>query len=115
MSEFEKRLSWPLYLANPEIIKSEGTFQFEEGCLSIPGYHEWVDRKKNVTVRAQNLDGEFFEFEADGLLSVCIQHEIDHLDGRLFLDRISMVKSTLLKNKIRKKGYPKHTESRNPL
>lgn len=86
-----------MFLVNPEIIKKSGKRSGEEGCLSIPGYREIVERSDLVTVRAQDESGKEFEFEADGLLSVCVQHEIDHLDGVLFIDRLSRLKKELFK------------------
>ncbi|WP_321493066.1 peptide deformylase [uncultured Desulfobacter sp.] len=88
-------------LINPEILsKSKETFTSEnEGCLSIVDYRSDVKRHSSVTVRAMNLDGETIEFEAHGLMSVIMQHEIDHLDGILFIDRISALKRTMYKKK----------------
>lgn len=92
-------------LINPEIIKkSEETFVSEnEGCLSVADFRSDVKRHVWVTVRAQNIDGKKLEFDADGLLSVIMQHEIDHLDGVLFIDRISSLKRAMYKKKIQKK------------
>lgn len=89
----------PLCLINPEILSSEGLEQREEGCLSVPGVYGLVERAEKVRVRARGLDGKPFERDADGLLAVCIQHEIDHLDGRLFVDYLSPLK----RQRIRKK------------
>lgn len=91
--------SAPCCLINPEILGRDGEEEMDEGCLSVPGFFEKVKRAERVRVRALNRDGESFELEADGLLAVCIQHEIDHLDGKLFVDYIS----TLKRNRIRKK------------
>jgi peptide deformylase len=83
----------PQVLVNPEILwRSDETSVYEEGCLSIPDYTEDVERPARVRVRWTNLDGELVEREADGLLATCIQHEIDHLDGRLFIDYLSRLK-----------------------
>jgi peptide deformylase len=79
-------------LCNPEIIHREGKLKWEEGCLSIPEVFGWVERSAMVRVRALGLDGEPFEVEGTELLSVCLQHEIDHLDGKLFLDHLSFLK-----------------------
>lgn len=84
-----------LELVNPEIVKSDGKSAREEGCLSIPGYREVVSRKSTVTVTAQNRSGESFTLEAEGLLAICLQHEIDHIDGVLFVDRLSSLKRQL--------------------
>ncbi|MGD2112144.1 MAG: peptide deformylase, partial [Gammaproteobacteria bacterium] len=76
----------PLYLINPEILELDGIEEMEEGCLSVPGVYELVQRADRVRIRALGRDGESFELAAEGLLAVCIQHEIDHLDGKLFVD-----------------------------
>ncbi len=89
-------------LINPEIINSSGTQSSEEGCLSIPGFYGNITRKKAVTVEAQNRDGEKFEIEADDLLSRVLQHEIDHLDGILFFDKMPKLKKELFIKKIDK-------------
>ena len=91
-----------LVLINPEIISREGRQYSEEGCLSLPEIREKVSRAFKVKVRAQNVKGEWFEMEGEELLSRCFQHEIDHLDGILFLFRISGLKRDLLMRKIRK-------------
>lgn len=78
-------------LFNPEIIAREGKIKWEEGCLSIPEVFGWVERSAKVTVRAMGLDGQEFELEGSELLAVCLQHEIDHLDGKLFLDHLSFL------------------------
>lgn len=92
-------------LINPKIVHRQGKILWEEGCLSIPGVYEKVERSERVVVEALNRDGKPFELEADGLLSVCIQHELDHLDGIVFLDRISP-----LKRRMALKKYRKHLE-----
>ncbi|MFO8004468.1 peptide deformylase [Thioalkalivibrio sp.] len=91
--------SAPHCLINPEILSRDGEEEMDEGCLSVPGFYERVRRAERIRVRALNRDGESFEMAVDGLLAVCIQHEIDHLDGKLFVDYIS----TLKRNRIRKK------------
>ncbi|MFZ5928922.1 MAG: peptide deformylase [Acidobacteriota bacterium] len=91
-----------LVLVNPVILVKEGTQIGEEGCLSIPGFREDVRRAYRVRVRAQDVEGNFFETEAEELLSRAIQHEIDHLDGILFLQHLSLLKRDLIKRKIRK-------------
>jgi peptide deformylase len=91
-----------LVLINPEIIRREGKQFEEEGCLSLPEIREKVQRAARVTVRAQNVSGEFFETEGDELLARAMQHEIDHLDGVLFIDRLSPLKRDLVKRRIRK-------------
>ena len=89
----------PLYFINPEIVRADGVEQMEEGCLSVPGVFELVERAEKVTVQAMNLNGEPFELDADGLLAVCIQHEIDHLNGILFYQRLGLMKRTAFKIK----------------
>ena len=88
---------------NPEIVASEGEVVCEEGCLSVPGYYDKVARAEKVTVRAQDREGNPFELTVDGLLAVCVQHEIDHLSGRMFVDHLSMLKRTRLNARLRKK------------
>lgn len=89
----------PLTLINPEIVRSEGKLSGEEGCLSIPGIYENVDRAESIVFKALDRNGISYEMEADGLLAVCVQHEVDHLDGKLFVDYLSALK----KRRIRKK------------
>jgi len=88
---------------NPELVSAEGEAECEEGCLSVPGYYDKVTRAAKVTVRARNARGEPFELEAEGLLAVCIQHEMDHLDGKVFVERLSPLKRARLLAKLRKK------------
>jgi peptide deformylase len=92
----------PLYLINPEIIELAGVEEMEEGCLSVPGVYETVQRADQVRIRALGLDGKAFEMEANELLAVCIQHEIDHLDGKLFVDYLSQLKRTRIRKKLEK-------------
>lgn len=91
-----------LVLINPKVIKSEGKQDGEEGCLSIPGFREQVKRGKRVTVHAQNLKGEKFEMTGEDLLARALQHETDHLYGRLYITHISALKRDLMKRKIKK-------------
>ena len=91
-----------IVLANPEIIHAEGEVREEEGCLSIPGFRGYVIRPQFVTVRAQNAKGESFEIRGENLLARAFCHEIDHLNGILFLQHLSMLKRDLIKRKIRK-------------
>ena len=93
----------PICLINPEIIEKSGEIQWEEGCLSVPDYYENVIRANDIKVQALNQQGETFELEASEMLSVCIQHEIDHLDGILFVDHLSKLKQKRLKTKAEKK------------
>ena len=89
-------------MVNPEIIEKEGKIESEEGCLSVPGIYAPVYRGEKVRVRALDRDGESFELEADGLLGICIQHEIDHLDGKVFVDYLSRLKQDRIKKKLKK-------------
>jgi peptide deformylase len=91
-------------LINPEIIDAEGQCTWEEGCLSVPDCSEEVKRKKKITVRYQNLQGETLEIVGEDLMAIALQHEIDHLDGILFIDRLSRLKRNLLKKKLRKES-----------
>jgi peptide deformylase len=97
----EKR-NEPLVLINPEILNREGIEETEEGCLSVPGFYDKVTRADRIRVRALDRDGKQIEFDADGLLAVCIQHEIDHLDGKLFVDYLSDLKRTRIRKKLEK-------------
>ncbi len=90
-------------LINPEIVSSsEETKPWEEGCLSVPGIYDKVTRPANVRVRAQDLKGNSYEMDCDGLLAVCVQHEMDHLDGVVFVDHLSMLKKQRIRHKIQK-------------
>ncbi len=97
----------PLILINPEILDSTGSGVGEEGCLSIPGVYEDVERPAEIRFRALDRNGEPYEMQTDGLLAVCVQHEVDHLDGKLFVDYLSALK----RNRIRKKML-KHEKAR---
>jgi peptide deformylase len=99
---FQKDAAQKIVLINPEIVYSEGKLREEEGCLSLPDIRAKVDRAAKVKVRAQNVKGEPIELEGEDLLSRAFQHEIDHLDGILFLDRISRLKRDLLLRRIKK-------------
>jgi len=98
-SETRDRL---LVLINPEIVSREGVQYCEEGCLSVPGIYEAVERAERVTVRALGLDGKSFTLTADKLLALCIQHEMDHLDGKVFVDYLSRLKQQRIKAKLQK-------------
>ncbi|TMH39702.1 MAG: peptide deformylase, partial [Betaproteobacteria bacterium] len=91
-----------LVLINPEIVSSEGVQYREEGCLSVPGIYEPVERAEQVTVRALGLDGRSFTIVAEELLAVCIQHEMDHLEGKIFVDYLSRLKQQRIKAKLQK-------------
>jgi len=94
----------PICLVNPEILLAEGKVSYEEGCLSVPDVFEAVERAERIKVRAFNEHGEPFEMDADGLLAICIQHEMDHLEGKLFVDYLSSLKRNRLKKKVLKKA-----------
>jgi len=94
----------PLCLVNPEILERDGIEQMEEGCLSVPGVYELVSRADHIRMRALDRDGNPFEMEAEGLLAVCIQHELDHLDGKLFVDYLSSLKRQRIRKKLEKEG-----------
>lgn len=106
MAELEANIPQPLIIINPEIIKGEGKTTFSEGCLSVPSFFEDVERHKVIELKYQDLDGKTQILRADGLLAICIQHEMDHLEGTLFIDHLSFVKSNKIKNTIKKHGYP---------
>ena len=92
----------PLVFINPEITAKHGEQVYQEGCLSVPGIYADVTRADVITVRAHGRDGQPFEMEADGLLAVCVQHEMDHLDGKLFVDYLSPLKREMVKKKLAK-------------
>ena len=92
----------PLVFINPEILESEGSQVYQEGCLSVPGIYADVKRSEKIRVRALDRDGQSFELSADGLLAVCIQHEMDHLAGKVFVDYLSPLKRELVRKKLAK-------------
>lgn len=91
-----------LVLINPEVVNKEGCIEFEEGCLSFPGYTAIVERAETMVVRAMDREGKLVEIESEGLLSIALQHEIDHLDGILLIDRISPIKREFFKKRFQK-------------
>ncbi len=93
-----------LMLINPEIVASTGEEEMKEGCLSVPGVLETVRRAERVTIRATTVQGKPIELEADGLLAVCLQHEIDHLNGTLLVDHLSRLKQNLIRRKAEKRA-----------
>jgi peptide deformylase len=94
----------PQVFINPEVeVLDESTCEYDEGCLSVPGFYETVIRPAKIRVKAFNEKGEAFTLEPDGLLATCIQHELDHLNGKLFVDRISPFKRTRIRSKLEKK------------
>lgn len=94
----------PQVFINPEIISKSGDTTYEEGCLSVPQSYANVERAAEVTVKAQNTEGEWFELKADGLLAICLQHELDHLVGKLFIDYLSPLKRDRIKKKLEKEA-----------
>jgi peptide deformylase len=101
----------PLVLINPEILSKEGEGPVEEGCLSLPGIYDKLSRATRIRVRALGRDGQPFEMDAEGLLGVCIQHEMDHLDGKLFVDYLSELKRTLIRRRLEKERKQRSTGS----
>jgi peptide deformylase len=94
----------PLVFINPLVLERTGETETEEGCLSVPGFYDTVRRAERVRVTALDRDGEPFELDASGLLAVCVQHEIDHLDGKLFVDYLSMLKRDRIRRKLEKQS-----------
>ncbi len=93
------RINKPMAILNPEIIYCESEEINEEGCLSVPGYYEYIKRYKKITVKGSTLDGKPFQMECDGFLARAFQHEIDHLNGKLFIDYLSPVKKNIFKKR----------------
>ena len=89
---------------NPEILAKDGETVYEEGCLSVPGIYDKVTRAEHIKVKALDLHGNPFELEADGLMAICIQHEIDHLNGKVFVESLSRLKQTRIKHKLQKQA-----------
>ncbi|MEO1230269.1 MAG: peptide deformylase [Myxococcota bacterium] len=94
----------PIAVVNPEVEEAEGKITWKEGCLSIPGFTDDVERAAEVVVTGLDRDGNPLRIEATGLLAVCLQHEIDHLEGTLFVDRLSRLKQTLVKKRLKRKA-----------
>jgi len=94
----------PLCLINPEIVSKEGEEKADEGCLSVPGFYEPVKRATHIQVKALDRDGNPIELDLEGLPAVCVQHEIDHLDGKLFIDYLSSLKRTRIRKKLEKEA-----------
>lgn len=106
MTELEQKIDQPLVIINPRIVSYQGKTTFDEGCLSVPSFYETVERHDWIELEYQDLKGKKQTLKTDGMLAIVIQHEMDHLDGTLFIDRISFVKSNKIKNQIKKSGYP---------
>jgi peptide deformylase len=102
VADVSEKHDQPLVLVNPEILAREGVASREEGCLSVPGVFEEVERAARIKVRAVDVRGKPFELDADGLLAICIQHEIDHLEGKLFVDYLSELKRQRIRKKLEK-------------
>ena len=101
----------PLVLINPELLRLEGNGPGEEGCLSLPGIYDKLPRATSVRVKALNRDGQSFEMDAEGLLAVCIQHEMDHLEGKLFVDYLSELKRRMIRRRLEKERKNRSTGS----
>ena len=101
----------PLVLVNPELLNAEGEGPGEEGCLSLPGIYDKLTRATHIRVRAQDRNGAPFEMEAEGLLAVCIQHEMDHLEGKLFVDYLSELKRQFIRRRLEKERKQRTTSS----
>jgi peptide deformylase len=101
----------PLVFINPEIVELRGVEEMEEGCLSFPGVYAKVERADAVTIKALDRQGKVFEMDADGLLAVCIQHELDHLKGKLFVDYLSALKRNRIKKRLEKELKAKQSSS----
>lgn len=106
LTDLEKSITQPLVIINPVITKFEGKTTFDEGCLSVPTFFETVERHKYIELQYHDIDGKKKTLATDGLLAIVIQHEMDHLEGTLFIDHLSLVKSNKIKNQIKKHGYP---------
>ncbi|MGB6307415.1 MAG: peptide deformylase [Steroidobacteraceae bacterium] len=100
----------PLVLINPELLQAEGSGPGEEGCLSLPGIYDKLTRATRIRVRALGRDGVPFEMDAEGLLAVCIQHEMDHLEGKLFVDYLSELKRQLIRRRLEKERKQRYRE-----
>lgn len=106
MGELERQVEQPIVLVNPVVVNGEGSTTFDEGCLSVPGFYETVERFNSIEMKYQDLEGNEKIVKVDGLLAICMQHELDHLEGKLFIDHISFIKSNKIKKQIKKYGYP---------
>lgn len=104
----------PLVLVNPQILAREGETATEEGCLSVPGYFDEVKRASRIRLRAQDRDGNVFERDCEELLAVCVQHEMDHIDGKLFVDYLSSLKRERIRKKLEKERKERVARSSAP-
>ncbi len=106
MTELEQKITQPLVIINPVIKKFKGKTTYDEGCLSVPSFFDTVERHEWIQLEYCDIQGNKQVLETDGLLSICIQHEMDHLEGTLFIDHLGMVSANKIKNQIKKHGYP---------
>jgi peptide deformylase len=111
VADVSEERNQPVCLINPEILERDGGEVREEGCLSVPGVYEEVERADHIRLRALNLDGASFDMEAEGLLAVCIQHEMDHLEGKLFVDYLSSLKRERIRKRLAKQRRRSRTEA----
>jgi peptide deformylase len=111
VADISEKQDTPHVFINPEILERRGTEVMEEGCLSVPGFYEPVTRSEWINVRALGLDGEPFEMELDGLLAVCVQHEMDHLEGKLFVDYLSDLKRQRIRKRLEKERKQREPDS----
>ena len=109
VADVSEQKDQPLAFVNPEVLTREEVGTMQEGCLSVPGFFEDVNRAHRIRVRALGRDGKPFEMDAEGLLAVCVQHEIDHLDGKLFVDYLSELKRTRIRKKLEKEHRQRTT------
>ena len=114
VADVSEQKDTPRVFVNPEILSRDDVGTMQEGCLSVPGFFEDVDRAHKVRVRALDRDGKRFEMDAEGLLAVCIQHEIDHLEGKLFVDYLSELKRTRIRKKLEKDQRQRGSETVRP-
>ncbi len=106
LTELEREVQQPIVLFNPVVVEAREKTTYEEGCLSVPGFYETVERHSYVEVKGLDATGQEITIKTDGLLAICLQHEMDHLEGKLFIDRLSFLKSSRIKTRIQKHGYP---------
>lgn len=111
VTPLEAAVPQPLIVINPVVVKSKGKTTYEEGCLSVPTFFDTVARAKWIELEYHDLKGQKKTIETDGLLAIVIQHEMDHLEGTLFIDHLSMIKANRIKNQIKKHGYPERKKA----
>jgi len=113
-TELEQKITQPLFICNPNLVKKRGKKSYDEGCLSVPSFYETIERADWIELEYQDLNGNACRLETDGLLAIVIQHEMDHLDGTLFIDHLSFNNSQKIKKQIEKFGYPEKKNHRAP-